>query len=164
MASGSVAQAIETQHVGMGQVVLADGPTRLNSVLGSCVGVAIYHPGKHLGVLAHVVLPDSNGKSASPGKFADTAIPYMFLLLRQRGVTSPAELTAKIVGGARMFGTGGPLQIGESNATAITEALKAAGVRIAAKDLGGTVGRRISLNCDSGELFIQTVGSESRTL
>jgi len=147
----------------MGQIGIATKPVRLSAVLGSCVGVALYHQRLGLGVLGHVVLPESNGRAGLPGKFADTACEHMLQVLKQRSAFAPG-LVAKIAGGARMFGVSGPMQIGEDNVEAAARRLEAAGVRIAAKDVGGTSGRRISLDCGTGMLTVEIVGKPPRTL
>ncbi len=149
--------------VGMGQVKLAAAPARLNAVLGSCVGVALYHPRARIGALGHVVLPRSGGTGGGPAKFAESAIPYMLAQLEQRGASRTA-LVARIAGGACMFGTGGPLQIGDQNVAAVLAALKASGVRVVAQDTGGTKGRRVSLDCTNGELTVEIVGCPPRIL
>lgn len=158
-----VVQHTDEQSVGIGQVVLASSPARLSAVLGSCVGVALYHQGLKLGMLAHVVLPDSAGRSGPPGKFADTAIPHMVQQLEARAA-SRGHVVAKIVGGGCMFGTGGPLQIGDANVTAVVHALGKVGIPIHARDVGGTKGRRITFDCATGNLIVQIVGNPPKIL
>jgi len=147
----------------MGQAVAGRTPQRMKSVLGSCVGLALYHPRHKAGALAHIVLPDSDGRAGLPGKFADTAIPYMLEILREMGVAS-AGLTAKFAGGANMFGGPGPLQIGDANVEAVIEGLKSAGIRVSGKDIGGTAGRRVTFDCSSGEMLIESIGKAALTL
>ena len=91
--------------VGMGQAVLALAPARLTTILGSCVAVTLYATRRRLGMLSHVVLPQAKGSTSNPAKFADTAVPNMLLTLKSQGL-EPRDLTAKLVGGASMFGTG----------------------------------------------------------
>jgi len=149
--------------VGMGQIAAGGPPERIKAVLGSCIGLAIYHPRLKMGVMAHVVLPDSAGRGSAPGKFADTAIPEMLKLLKELGV-SACGLTAKFAGGANMFGGSGPLQIGDANAEAILQALKSVGIRVAGQDVGGTKGRRVTFDCSSGEMTVECAGQATRTL
>lgn len=149
--------------VGMGQIAAGEAPQRLRAILGSCIGVALYHSGRKSGVMAHVVLPASAGRDGAPGKFADTAVPQMLALLKERGLPT-CGLTAKLAGGANMFSGSGPLQIGGANAEAVTAALKKAGIRIAGQDVGGTHGRRIEFDCASGQLIVQSAGRPTRTV
>jgi len=149
--------------VGMGQIAAGRAPERMKSILGSCIGLTLYHPRLKAGAMTHIVLPDSAGRSGAPGKFADTAIPEMLKLLSRLGAPACA-LIAKFAGGANMFATSGPLQIGDANVEAVTQVLKAAGIRVAGQDVGGTVGRRIVFDCASGEMTIECAGKPARTL
>jgi len=141
----------------MGQVAIARSPKTLTAVLGSCVGLALYHPRLKLGGLAHVVLPLSNGSSAQPpGKYADTALEFLLRQLGSQGAQA-RELIAKVAGGACMFASAGPLQIGEENVRVTLRLLQAAGIPISTQDLGGTKGRRITFDLSNGQMIIQSV-------
>ena len=147
----------------MGQAFARRAPERLWSILGSCVAVALCDPKRHVGALSHVVLPSASGRSGSPAKFADTAVPHMLQLLREAGVPGDG-LVAKIAGGASMFGRSMPLEVGAGNIHSIVGALQAAGIRIAAQDVGGNKGRRVTLDCSSGELLVEILGSPAKIL
>jgi len=158
--------ATETERetmVGMGQAFARRAPQRLWSILGSCVAVALCDPKRRVGALSHVVLPSASGRSGSPAKFADTAVPHMLQLLREAGVPGDG-LVAKIAGGAKMFGHSMPMEVGENNVQSIVDALQAAGIRVRAMDVGGNKGRRVTLDCTSGELLIEIQGSPSKIL
>ncbi len=163
MAVHNTLSTLETTMVGMGQIVATAKPTCLTAILGSCVGVALYHPRRRVGALGHVVLPYANGRTAPPGKFADSAIPTMIQQLEQLGANR-AGTVVKIAGGACMFGTSGPLQIGEANVEAVLKILAEAGARVTARDTGGTKGRRIAFRADTGELLVEIIGQPSRVL
>jgi len=82
----TVAEATKTSatpFVGMGQLLTAQPPVRLASVLGSCVAVCLYHPRLRVAGMAHVVLPESTGHQGGPGKFADTAVPALLAALEK---------------------------------------------------------------------------------
>jgi chemotaxis protein CheD len=150
--------------VGMGQIVAVGAGEQLVAVLGSCVGVVLYHPRMRLGAMAHVVLPESSGRSGQPGKFADKAVPEMIRLLSAQGAGA-AGMIAKIAGGANMFGVPcGPMQIGEGNAEAVKRLLREHKLRLAGEHLGGSKGRRVTFNCDDGALAIEIVGTEPVTI
>lgn len=147
----------------MGQIAAGRAPQRMKAILGSCIGLTLYNAEHQRGAMAHVVLPASAGREAAPGKFADTAVPRMLAMLKEHGL-APAALVAKLAGGANMFNGSGPLQIGDANAAAVADALKRAGIRIAAQDLGGTRGRRVEFDCATGKMTIQCAGGPARTL
>jgi chemotaxis protein CheD len=150
--------------VGMGQAAVAHKPSRLSAILGSCVAVTLYAPRLQLGMLSHVVLPRSNGDTPHPAKFADTAVPHMLAALDKHGA-KPRRLIAKIVGGACMFGGGGKfMDVGDCNVQAAVRALEAANIPIAARDVGGTVGRRICFDLATGAITVESPGHPSRTI
>lgn len=162
----AIAEAKKTssaQTAGMGQAVVGRSGDTLVAVLGSCIGVALHHPRLRVAALAHVVLPDSTNRSGPPAKFADTAIPYLLQLLKNEGVT-PSGLTVKLAGGASMFASNGPMQIGAANLEAVVAALDKAGLRAAAQHIGGPKGRRVTLDCASGELVVEVAGTIAATL
>jgi DNA-binding response OmpR family regulator/chemotaxis receptor (MCP) glutamine deamidase CheD len=124
---------------------------------------ALSNPKRGIGVLSHVVLPSADGRSGTPGKFADTAVPYMLQLLREMAPAGDG-LVAKIAGGASMFGRSMPLEVGENNVRSIVQALEAANIRIAGRDVGGGKGRRVTLDCSSGALLVEVLGRPALTL
>jgi chemotaxis protein CheD len=149
--------------VGMGQIAAGGPPQKMKAVVGSCIALSLYHPRLNRGVMAHVVLPDSAGRGGAPGKFADTAVPQMLELLKEFSATASC-LTAKLAGGANMFGSSGPLQIGDANVEAVAHALRAAGIRITAQDVGGNRGRRVTFECEGGAMIVESAGQPTKTL
>lgn len=148
---------ISTISVGLGQTVLVREGEVAQSVLGSCVGLVMYHKIRKVAAVAHVVLPQGANRSGSPGKFADTAIPHMLEELFARHQVK-SGLVAKLAGGANMFASAGPMQIGEANIVAVKRLLGRFDIPLAGEHLGGNRGRRVSFNPASGELSIEVHG------
>ncbi|HVP93701.1 MAG TPA: chemotaxis protein CheD [Methanoregulaceae archaeon] len=128
--------------IGIGEHHL--GKTPMSSIgLGSCVGLVIHDRDKGIGVLAHIMLPVSQGKQERPGKYADTAVEMMIGELAKAG-SNPYSLVAKIAGGASMFKSfSGNLNIGERNVEAIRKLLKERNIPIVGEEVGGDMGRTI---------------------
>ncbi len=142
--------------VGIGEFYAGRNP--MSSIgLGSCIGLVIFDRDRPLGALAHIMLPDSQGRSERPAKYADTAVRFLVKELNLLGCRS-SSLTAKICGGASMFQAfSGNLNIGERNVEAIRFQLKQVNVPIVAEDVGGTVGRTIVYNpAENGKVSIKT--------
>ena len=149
--------------VGMADLKVAKSPDILTTLgLGSCVGVTLYDKTRKIGGMAHCMLPTYKGfEGQNIAKFADSAIIELINQLARLGVARNM-LVAKIAGGAHMFGrtqNNDMLKIGERNAAASTAILKQLGIPIIANDTGGTHGRTIELNMDTGALKIRTVGA-----
>ena len=148
---------------GMGQIVLVQRPGLVRAVVGSCVGLVLFHRRCGVGVLGHIVLPNAEGRPGPPGKFADTAIPQMLEMLREEGAHA-AGLVAKMAGGGNMFGNSGPLQIGDANVEVVVSALERLRIPVRGRCVGGLKGRRLTLDCDTGDVLIEIVGESPRTI
>ncbi len=161
--STTVEVELKAIQVGMGELKIGQHPEQLAAVLGSCIGVAVTHPRHNVGLMAHVMLPTASGRDGPLGKFADTAVAGMLSLLREHGYATRG-LTAKIAGGSNMFGSAGPMQIGQANVEAVHVELKKHGIPIMGEDVGGSAGRRVRLNCETGILTISRIGAGDLTL
>lgn len=156
--------------VAMGQWAVVEAPSRLRTLLGSCVGVILYDRKGRVGGLAHVVLPDSRGATDHPGKYADTAVPALIAEVERRlGGRSDGRLVAKLVGGASMFPGGAPssnavLNIGRLNQEAVEAILGARRVPILARDLGGGGGRNLTFDVATGIISIRPPGGADREI
>lgn len=118
--------------------------------LGSCIGLTIYDKEKHVGAMVHIMLPDSSGRTDRPGKYADTAVPFLLAKLYDAGCHK-ASLVAKMAGGACMFEYfGNNLNIGERNAERVRAVLAENHIRLAAEEVGGKAGRTVALYPNEG--------------
>lgn len=148
-----------TPSIRMGEMAVAVQEGILQTLLGSCIGLALHDRKRKVGGLAHILLPRSNGKTDLPGKFVDTAIPTLIRRLEEQG-GKKLELVAKIAGGASMFATQATNNIGLANLQASEQLLAELRIPIVASDCGGGKGRRMSLDVQTGSVTIQIVGCE----
>ncbi len=149
----------DTHNIGIAEIKVARTPDKLRTVLGSCVGVAIFDRVSKVGGLAHVMLPDSSIGKGDKGKFADTAVDALVEDVAGAGGLRN-RFVAKISGGASMFGTKVDKGIGDRNIDAVKDRLKKHAIRLAAEDVGGTKGRRMILDPSNGEVTVQVIGAE----
>ena len=147
------------RSIRMGELAVAKDTGVLRTLLGSCIGVALYDRGHRVAGLAHVVLPTSQGVVELPGKFMNTAIPALLEEMVQsagRGV----EPTARIAGGANMFATEVVRTIGLQNIEASERILSEMEIPIVGRHCGGEQGRRMTLDAASGIITIDLVGMD----
>lgn len=145
--------------VAIGRWAVAPAPLKIRTLLGSCVGVVLFDRVGKVGGIAHVVLPNSRGAADHPGKYADTAIPVLLEDLEKLAKARVrTRLTAKLLGGARMFATAQAEGIGEQNQRAVEQQLSALGIPVLARDLGGETGRRVTLDTTSGLVAVKIPG------
>lgn len=154
----------------MADLQIASHRDRLKTLgLGSCVGVVIYDPVHKLGGMAHIMLPSSElakGAVHNQAKYVDTAIPELMRLLIQSGAQR-RNLISKLAGGAQMFALSSgqdQLRIGQRNVEASIITLQNLSIPIIAQQTGGTQGRTIELDCETGDLYLWTVNRECQVL
>ena len=147
--------------IGISDMNIARGDNNLVTfALGSCIGICLFDKTRKMGALGHIMLPTSPNPSAETNvnKYADTCVPSMVNRLKNLGC-NPLNLTAKIVGGAKMFEVSGDSafgNIGERNAQAVKVALSSVGIRILASDTGSNYGRTVYFNTMSGDVTVKS--------
>jgi chemotaxis protein CheD len=129
--------------------------------LGSCIGLALVcRRGRACG-LAHVMLPESNGRrSDHPGKYGDQAVSALLAGLAGLGVY-PRALDAVLVGGAQMFANVAGMEIGSRNEAAVRAALRRARVPVSAAATGGSTGRTVRVHVATGTVTVREAGAQA---
>ena len=144
----------------MGEMAVGHDSEQLRTLLGSCVGLALYDFRNRIGGLAHIVLPDSSGATETPGKYVDTAVPMLIEKMEELAGMQ-LRLTARIAGGASMFPNSVAEKIGRQNVESCVAILRQLKIPLAAQHCGGEQGRRMHLDTRSGRVEIQIIGQES---
>lgn len=150
--------------VNMGCLEVAESPTHLTALLGSCVGIALYDPETKIGALAHVMLPSSARGNGDKSKFADTAVPALVEALCNAGA-SPKRVVAKLAGGANVLRTrpdDSINHIGKDNTESSIRALSELDIDIVWQDTGGKRARKMFVNLEDFDVSIRMLegGSE----
>jgi chemotaxis protein CheD len=146
--------------VGIGEFVVAGHGQRLKTLLGSCVAVVLYDPEQQVGGMAHILLPESDGKQVHHGKHVDTAIPAL-IECTQSLSSSQLKLTAKVMGGASMFPGKKETQIGSQNVEACLKILAATNIPVIGQHCGGNRGRKVLFDTSDGRVMVELVGQGS---
>lgn len=143
-----------------GDFYFGDKSTRIRTLLGSCVSIAIWHPGLQIGGMCHYLLPSRAGKRSDTldGRYAEDAMALFMQEIRQSG-TSPAEYEVKLFGGGNMFPKnrhgGGCKDVPCKNVLVGRELVERYGFKIKAEDLGGVGHRRIIFDIWSGDVWVR---------
>ncbi len=132
--------------------------------LGSCLGVTAYDPVSNVGGLMHVMLPKSatNPVKAkmNPYMFVDTAFPNFIGALVDAGA-SPKRCKLKVAGGASVqVSIGDHFQIGLKNYIMMRKMFWKHGLLMDAEDIGGYTPRTLSIEVDSGRVWLRTEGAK----
>lgn len=89
-----------------GDFYFGDRDTRIRTILGSCVSIAVWHPKLLIGGMCHYILPARKRTKDQEldGRYADEAME-MFMREIRASRTKPAEYQVKLFGGGNMFPT-----------------------------------------------------------
>ena len=164
--TGEVCRKVRSAGLGELCVARAEGLIEVHG-LGSCVAVCITDVEAAVAGVAHTVLPSrtSSTSKAGSGRFVDEAVPLLLRRVERLGA-DPGRLVARLVGGADILtlNGAGAASIGERNIEAARAALEERGVPIAAEDVGGTRGRRLTLDVATGLVTVRMAGGVSYEL
>lgn len=151
-------------NIGVGALDAGTAPVIFRTVLGSCVGIALYDPVARAGGLAHVMLPIMKNGDTNVAKYANTAIPALLGALEREHNVGRHRVRAKIAGGATMFAykkrkqTRGLLDIGNNNIKACRFCLDKMKIPILGEDLGANYGRRMEFDLETGAVIVRAQG------
>ena len=166
--TGSVTRRVSVR---VADLAAARGDAVLQTVgLGSCVAIVLYDAASTVGGLAHVLLPSpaQTRDRTNPAKVASTAVPALVDEMQRLGAGHPGGYTARLVGGASMFGSllaaGTGINIGERNTVASRDAIRTAGIALVAEDVGGDHGRSVYLHLADGRLQVRSLRKGDREL
>jgi chemotaxis protein CheD len=130
-----------------------------SSGIGSCIVIAAYHPGKKVGVMAHIMLPGvaPKGKDIQRTRYAADAIDEVLERMSRFGI-SQEDIEVCLVGGGNVLRREADEEgVCKKIIGSVTGILKEKHIRIKAQSLGGTERRSVSLDVDTG-IVLYTVG------
>ena len=155
-------------RVRVADYAVGQGQTVLSTIgLGSCVAIALYDAQTRVGGLAHILLPNESlsRDATNRAKFPTTAVPLLVDAMRRLGASG--ALTAKIVGGASMFGAllpAGGINMGERNVVSTRQTLEAHGIPTVRADTGGDHGRSVYFHLSDGRVLVRSLKKGDRVL
>lgn len=156
--------------VGMSELKIAKGRAVLTCLgLGSCIGVVAHDPLSDVTGVVHIMLPEAfkDRPVDKPGKFVDTALPELIKALTAQGADAK-RLLFTYAGGAQVFKFGSNsenrLDVGARNCLALAETMAKLGIKPIAIDVGGTQGRTVTVDTETGNVVVRTVHSGEKTL
>ena len=137
---------------------MAEDPTQVTTILGSCVAICVWDRCLHIGGVNHYLLPAANDECNSSPRFGDVSTRELLKELLKLGC-SRQYMQAKIFGGSALFRQEGSYasSLGAQNVAAANLMLKNAGIPILSQDTGGPHGRKIIFNTDDGSAWARKV-------
>lgn len=154
-----------------GEYFVGDDNFVVRTLLGSCVSITLWHPGRKFGAMSHFLL---STRPTAPrqiqerrqrgteldGKYADEVLMLMLRELRESDI--PVEqCQAKVFGGGNMFPhrrQEDTLNIGKKNGETARMLLRSHGIPIVSEDLYGNGHREIVFNVKNGDVWMRQIG------
>jgi chemotaxis protein CheD len=144
-----------------GEHFVGDASHRIRTLLGSCVSITLWHPGRRVGAMCHFLLPSRGTASGGvlDGRYGEEVICIMLRELAGVDV-GPTECVAKIFGGGNMF----PGQtrhdarnVGIKNGEAARALLLLHRIPIVSESLFGVGHRQIIFDVSNGDVWARQV-------
>ncbi len=136
----------------------SDPQELLVTILGSCVAVCARDPIAMIGGMNHILLPGSgtqtvlNKMSTEATRYGAFAMEKLINSILKKG-GDKSRLEVKMFGGAQVMASAS--MIGDRNIEFVTDYLRNEELKIAAKDVGGTLPRRIHYYVDTGKVQVR---------
>jgi len=146
-----------------GEFYATQRPATVETLVGSCVAVCLYNFKGGFGAMNHFLRDRPQTESgADVGQFGTTATRHIVQAMMKVD-NDRHHYRASVFGGAAVLKTaGGESGIGQGNVEAAREVLHAAGIRIVCEEVGGTRGRRVEFNTQTGEIECRFAGDIPR--
>jgi chemotaxis protein CheD len=150
----------EAAKIQPGEYFATDKNMVLVTVLGSCVAACIRDTRLNIGGMNHFMLPRREQDASSPVSMSARYGTYAMEILINQLIKMGASRTymeAKVFGGANVLRGFTASNIGESNASFVTEYLQAEGIRTVAEDLLGVNPRKIYYFPMTGRVLVKKI-------
>lgn len=149
-----------------GELLTAERPMRVKTVVGSCLAIMIRAPRLGVTSIAHCLLPEAGvAPETLPReealRYVDTTLALMLRGFAERGAAS-GDIEVKLFGGADSLAPdqGCGYWVGRRNVESAQAILAARGLKVAASGVGGRQGRAIEFDTDTGEVFVKTLPAQ----
>lgn len=138
-------------------------PVLLETLVGSCVTVCLYNVKAGSGAMNHFLRHRPGSTShVDVGQFGTTATRHIVNAVL-RIDDNPRHYHAGVFGGASVLKVGRDEGgIGQANIEAALEILRAARLPVVRQEVGGTRGRRVKFNTQTGEIECRFAGDIPR--
>jgi len=135
-----------------GYIFLAEKPTSISTVLGSCVSVCIYDRKRKVGGMNHFQVPFATESDQATARFGNVAtITLIRMMIHDDSKIKNME--AQILGGAHNIKVS-PKDIGFENIMAAKKILTRERIRVTSEDVRGGKGRKIVFNTGTNEIAV----------
>lgn len=163
-------------YLKQGEMSILEHPALVSTILGSCVAVTLYNKRLGIAAISHALLPhckhheyinnvndlltDDCSRCAEAFKYVDCSVSMMVEAFARFGIR-PGETQVQLYGGAKMFIAGNEktnLPVGFQNSAVAEKVIADHGLTLLTSDIGGSVGRKIYFDTQTGKVTMHTMG------
>ncbi len=143
-----------------GEICITGDPSMIETVLGSCVSVTMFDRRSGVSMICHCLLPQCKNEIPCDGdcsegfKYVDCSILRMIKKFDSYDIMR-SDIEVKVFGGADMFAVGKSISIGKQNIETALKIIERERLNLLASDIGGTQGRKIYFNTNTGEVHLK---------
>ncbi len=149
-------QNLPVVHLGIGELAVARKPTIIETLLGSCVSVIMWVPGKNFALMSHSIYPGK--KECGDCHYVYCCVKKMNELIIKEKLRR-AEVTVKMFGGGMQMqgevNKNYSTSVGALTSDSTEKELLTLGYTIDAKDIGGNFSRKLLFNTQTGDVFVK---------
>ncbi len=142
-----------------GDIYIAEKPTVITTVLGSCISLTLYNRRLGIGAITHGVMASCHEAEsceyirAECCRYVDCSIKYIVRKMEKLGVKK-GEMVAKIFGGADLLGATKSRSVGLANVMSALKTVEEERLKLVAQDVGDCFGRKIKFYSHNGDVFV----------
>lgn len=146
-----------------GEYAVTRTSCELATLLGSCVGVTLWHPEKRYAAMNHFLLAETDENNPDKGRYGNTATSTIIWLMSKME-PDIKKLQAGVYGGGAVTGhLGSTTNIGDRNIEMARKILSEHGIKVFQEDVGGRNGRRIYMDTMTGKVTVKMIQKTMET-
>ena len=157
-------KGLKAVYLKPGDIYIAEAPTAVSTVLGSCVSVTLFNRRLGIGAICHALFPETNGDVNGDGfKYVDYALSKIIEKFDSMGIKL-SEIETKLFGGSDIVEMNGEdrlrATVGKQNIDAAFNLIENSKLRLISSDVGGLEGRKIVFYTHTGEVFLKRLNDK----
>lgn len=156
--------AAESREIISGQVYATPRPTRIATVLGSCVAACLFDPHARIGGMNHFMLPFHTSDPTVSARYGIHAMELLINEIMKLG-GDRRRLQAKVFGGSSVLRfEDSPWNVAQRNCQFVRDFLHTEKIPIVAQRLGGNQPLRVYFMTDTGKALVKVLPAPGHLL
>jgi len=163
-------QKLPMLYLKPGEWYYGQEPFLITTVLGSCVAVTMFHRETRLAAMCHALMPSCEEKNGCKqlceefSRYTSCIIPRMAEIYFQKGIAA-GNIEIKLFGGSHSLSINSrdSLKVGTRNIDHAITSIQQNGLRLVKWDVGGSKGRKLLFETDSGEVLMKRLNPNTDT-